>query len=74
MSTSEVAILLDRGIPLVPQELRPTAFAIATDVVFADGYVAESERAVLDLLQDCLRIRDDFAEKIIEVLLVKNQG
>ena len=58
----------------LPKELRPTAFAIAADLLLADGTVAETEKAYLGKLQGALGLKDDDALKIVEVLEIKNRG
>jgi tellurite resistance protein len=58
----------------LPEKLRETAFAIATDLVLADGVVTPEEKAFLDELYQALLIPQDSANNIINVMLIKNQG
>ena len=58
----------------VSKELRPTAFAIATDLLFADGNVAPEEKRFLEKIQKSLDVPDDLAVKIVEVIQIKNRG
>lgn len=58
----------------LPPQLAPTAFAIAVDLVFADGTVSTEERAFIDDLRCILAIPDEMALKIVEVMTLKNQG
>jgi uncharacterized tellurite resistance protein B-like protein len=77
-----LTLLTDHGLPAVltacaqvlPPDLRPTAFAQATDLVLADGRIAQREKAFIDELQEVLQVDDVLALKIVEVLLVKNRG
>lgn len=77
-----LALLADHGAPAVltacaavlPPELRPAAFAQAVDLVLADGRIAQREKAFIDELQGVLQVDDAMAEKIVEVLLIKNRG
>ena len=54
--------------------LKPTAFAIATDLLMADGHVAPEEKAFLERIQKSLQVDDPMAVKIVEVIAVKNRG
>jgi uncharacterized tellurite resistance protein B-like protein len=58
----------------LPVELRPTVFAVATDLVLADGTVTSQEQAFLDDLYQILEIPGDLALKIVEVITLKNRG
>ncbi len=58
----------------LPPKLAPTAFAIAVDLVFADGTVSVEEKAFIDDLRGILAIPDEMALKIVEVMTIKNQG
>lgn len=68
------SFLLEKAAKGLPSELRDTAFALATDLVFADGHVEAEEKELLENIQQCLEIPDDVALKIIEVLQIKNRG
>ncbi|MGB3295115.1 MAG: tellurite resistance TerB family protein [Phormidesmis sp.] len=58
----------------LPPQLAPTAFAIAVDLVFADGSVSVEEQAFIDDLRCILEIPDEMALKIVEVMTIKNKG
>lgn len=58
----------------LPPELASTAFATAADLVFADGSIARQEQAFLNDLRQILKIPDDLALKIVEVMTLKNKG
>lgn len=66
--------LLRQSARAVPRELRPTAFAVAADLLFADQDVSESERAFLERIQKALEVPDSEAVKIVEVVAIKNKG
>jgi hypothetical protein len=57
----------------LPPDLRESAFAIATDLVFADGHVEEREKEYIDRLQGVFGIDDAMALKIVEVIVIKNR-
>jgi tellurite resistance protein len=69
-----VGELLRMSSEAIPKELRPTAFAIATDLVFADGDVSGSERKYLEEIQRTLGVADAEALKIVEVMAIKNKA
>ncbi len=58
----------------LPQDLRETAFAIATDLVLSDGTVTSQEQAFLDDLYRILEIPGDTALQIVQVMTIKNRG
>lgn len=58
----------------LPQDLRETAFAVATDLVLADGTVTEEEQNFLNDLYQALGISSEIALQIVQVMSIKNQG
>lgn len=56
---------------LTPQ-LRETAFAIATDLVLADGNLTNEEKSFLEKLWGALDIPANDGQKIIDVMVIKN--
>ena len=77
-----VVLLTEYGLPAVltacakaiPIDLRPTAFALAADLVLADGRIGDREKTFIDELQTVLLIDDATALKIVDVMLIKNHG
>lgn len=77
-----VSLLSEHGLPAIltgcakaiPADLRPTTFALAADLLLADGRIADSEKTFLEELQAVLDIDDGTAAKIFEVLSIKNRG
>lgn len=77
-----IGLLTDYGLPAVltacakaiPADLRPTTFALATDLVLADGRIGDREKIFIDELQAVLDLDDATALKIVDVLLIKNRG
>ena len=69
-----VEVLMNQSAEAIKPNLRPTAFAIATDLMFADGDVAPEERRYLEKIQKNLGVNDDLALKIVEVMQLKNMG
>ena len=66
--------LLRLAAEALPPELRDTAFAVAADLVFADGAVDDEEVRLLESLQEALSVSEPLAQKIIDVLAIKNRG
>lgn len=63
-----------RGAEALRADLKATAFAVATDMIFSDGSVEEEETSLLEKLQRSLGISDEVAAKIVEVIELKNRG
>ncbi|MEH2416050.1 tellurite resistance TerB family protein [Nostoc sp.] len=56
------------------QDLREAAFAVATDLVLAEGIVAEEEKSFLNDLYQALGVSSEIAIQIVQVILIKNRG
>ena len=56
------------------QDLREAAFAVATDLVLAEGIVAEEENNFLNDLYQALGVSSEIAIQIIQVILIKNRA
>jgi tellurite resistance protein len=59
---------------VIPQRLRAPAFALAADLVLADGRMERSERRFLDRLAGELDVDPQQTIDILEVMLVKNSA
>jgi hypothetical protein len=57
----------------LPYDLREAAFAVATDLVLADGLLTQEEQDFLNLYQD-LGISADITTQIVQVMWIKNRG
>ncbi|MGL5508222.1 MAG: tellurite resistance TerB family protein [Microcoleaceae cyanobacterium] len=66
--------LFDLAVKTLPNGLKETVFAVATDLVLADGELSEEEETLLDELYNALAIPETLADKIIDVMLIKNKG
>lgn len=58
----------------LPYDLREAAFAVATDLVLADGILTQEEQDFLNDLFQALGISVDIATQIVQVMLIKNRG
>lgn len=66
--------LLAKAAAALPADLRPTAFYLAVDLVLADDELAPEERFFVDRLRQALAVPDDVAQRIVEVVLLKNRA
>ncbi|MBN3881232.1 MULTISPECIES: tellurite resistance TerB family protein [unclassified Nostoc] len=56
------------------QDLREAAFAVATDLVLAEGIIPEEEKNFLNDLYQALGVSSEIAIQIVEVILIKNRA
>lgn len=54
-------------------ELKETAFSWAVDIVIADGWLDERERAYLEMLVEKFALDPEKAKKIVEVTKIRNR-
>ncbi len=66
--------LFDAAIATLPHDLYDTTFAIATDLVLADGQVTKEEEDLLSSLCRALDLPDPLVHQIIQVMMIKNKG
>ena len=66
--------LLELSSTAIRAELKQTAFAVAADLLMADGHVAPEEKRFLEKIQRSLGVTDDLALRIVEVIAIKNKG
>lgn len=66
--------LLQQAARALPPALRETAFCLAADIVLADGDVGEEERAFVECLRTTLGVEGSLAERIVEVVLIRNRA
>ena len=71
---SGVDALLNMSAQSIRPELKPTAFAVAADLIMADGHVDGKEKQFLERIQKTLGVSDDLALKVVEVIAIKNRG
>ncbi|MEA5623792.1 tellurite resistance TerB family protein [Nostoc sp. UHCC 0251] len=56
------------------QDLRETAFAVAADLILAEGILAKEEKNFLNDLSQALGVSSEIAIQIMQVILIKNRG
>ena len=67
-------VLVNQAKVALPQDLRETAFAIATDLVLSDRTVTPQEQSFLEDLYIILEIPNGLAQQIVQVMTIKNRG
>ncbi|MDJ0733475.1 MAG: tellurite resistance TerB family protein [Nostocaceae cyanobacterium] len=72
--TQGINALFNAAEEFLPHDLREAAFAVAADLLLADGIVTAEERGFLGDLHLSLGITSDTATQIVQVMLIKNQG
>jgi uncharacterized tellurite resistance protein B-like protein len=68
---SEVFTAAVKGLPV---DLGQTVYALAADIIWADGTTQPAEITCLRELQEAVSVPDDLATKILEVMQIKNRG
>ncbi len=74
LKTDGPGVMVDQAKGILPQDLRETAFAIATDLVLSDRTVTPQEQAFLEDLYRILDIPSALAQQIVQVMSIKNRG
>ncbi|MEA5447900.1 tellurite resistance TerB family protein [Leptolyngbya sp. CCNP1308] len=74
LKTEGPGAMVDQAKTILPQDLRETAFAIATDLVLSDRTVTPQEQAFLEDLYRILEISGTMAQQIVQVMTIKNRG
>jgi Tellurite resistance protein TerB len=69
-----VDVLFGAAIATLPHELYETAFAMATDLVLADGHISKEEEGLLISLCRALDLPEKLVAQVVEVMLIKNRG
>jgi uncharacterized tellurite resistance protein B-like protein len=58
----------------IPEHLRAPLFALAVELVFVDGRVAEREKKFVDALQRAFGIDEETAMRIVGVLVIQSRA
>lgn len=58
----------------IPADLRPSAFAVAVDLMLADARLEPAERRFVTRLAASLKVPGDRAADILRVMLIKNRS
>lgn len=74
LKTEGPGVMVDQAKAILTQDLRETAFAVATDLVLSDRTVTPQEQAFLEDLYRILEIPGPLAQQIVQVMTIKNRG
>jgi uncharacterized tellurite resistance protein B-like protein len=74
LAEHRVEELLPACAAVIREDLRAPLFALAVELVFVDGRIAEREKQFVDALQAVLGIDEGTAMNIISVLLIKSRA
>lgn len=55
-------------------DFHKTVFTLCADIILADGIITEQEAKLLAVIGEQLSVDSEFAQKVAEVLLIKNKG
>ena len=66
--------LVSAAVEGLPEDLKLTAFACAVDIALADGVVEEEEKEIINQLAEALKVPEQTAVQIIEVVIIKNKA
>lgn len=66
--------MIDASVPLISGEFKPTIFAMAMELLLADGTVGDKEKEIIEYLANALGLNGTEAQSIVNVLLIKNKG
>jgi uncharacterized tellurite resistance protein B-like protein len=58
----------------IKEEDKETVFALALEVLLADGILEKEEKDIIEVLSNQLKIESEMISKIIEVIFLKNRG
>ncbi|WP_144893670.1 tellurite resistance TerB family protein [Flavobacterium tiangeerense] len=58
----------------IETEDKETLFALALDVLLADGTLEKEEKSLIEILSNHLGVSTSMSSKIIEVMFLKNRG
>lgn len=59
---------------LIKDEDKETLFALALEVLLADGTLEKEEKNLIEVLSNQLKLREGMTSKIVEVIFLKNKG
>ncbi|HLP55281.1 MAG TPA: tellurite resistance TerB family protein [Fluviicola sp.] len=66
--------VIDSSTSLISDDGKPTLFALIMELLLADGILGDQEREIVEYLSESLKLESSLAQKIVEVMLIKNKG
>ena len=74
IATHGLPSVMKASADVIPPDLRDTPFALAVDLVLADGRLGNRESTFIDQLPTAPQIEAELARKILALLLIKNRS
>jgi tellurite resistance protein len=65
-------IVLREAVRVLPARIRPSAFAVAVDVILADAKLESAEKRFVKELAAMLKIQPQLADYLIRAMMIKN--
>lgn len=59
---------------MISEQNKATLFALVMELLLADGILESKEKEIIEYLSTALNLQSDIAQKIVEVMLIKNYG
>lgn len=66
--------LVESCAKMVEKGDKSTLFAMAVEIVLADGVLADEEEKIIEFIAQELEIASELVDKIVEVMLIRNKG
>lgn len=66
--------VIDSSVSSITDGNKPTLFALVMEILLADGVLGPEEQEIAEYLTNALNLNLEMAQKIVEVMLIKNQG
>lgn len=67
-----IEAIVSAALPMIGEPRKKALFVSCVDLVLSDGVVDKKEEVLLEDLQKGLSITEDFAQKVVEVMIAKN--
>jgi uncharacterized tellurite resistance protein B-like protein len=66
--------IIETSAPWIDSKFAPTLFCMIMDLALSDGILDEKEKEIAEFLSSALKLDEELASKIVEVMLIKNEG
>ncbi len=73
ISAGDRQVALDRAVHSLPTEMKETAFALAAEVIMADGVLPDDSAEVIRKLAVKLSVESGITAEIIKVMAIRNR-
>lgn len=66
--------VIDSSTSLIGEDGKPTLFTLVMELLLADGILGDQEQEIVEYLSESLKLESALAQKVVEVMLIKNKG